>query len=48
MATKKELERKVKKQQKEISRQNKIIEKYKTQFALMGIRACRARTRIAF
>lgn len=41
MATKKELERVVKKQKEEISRRDKIIEKLRIQLSLFGVRGYR-------
>jgi len=45
MATKKELEKVVKKQKEEIGRQDKIIEKLRIQLSLFGVRSYRAAAR---
>lgn len=41
MATKKELERKIRKQDEELRRQNKELERLRIQLGMLGVRACR-------
>lgn len=42
MATKKELERMIKKQKEEMSRKDKVIERLRIQLSLFGVRGYRA------